>query len=304
MDDTALQSLVADDTSGQALAYVLARAEASDGTVTYDAVSDAVAPETWGRLLKTGALVPIHDAFVVDDPPTVRAALAEVGIEETTNLEQDITETDSSAWSTADKLAGVGALGLMAGYRIPTIKSAIVGPMDLVLGPVAGILPFPLLIVVLATVTALVSTGVRRQLLDEDRMNAHKERMQQVRDQLAAAKQRDDGAAVDRLTDRQQELMRNQLGMFKQMFRPIVWTMLVTIPVFLWLSWFVVDPSGAIVSVAPIVPMVDRIIWSAHLVGPMQVWMVWYFVSSFTSNLLVKRATNRLFDCQRQSVAQ
>lgn len=296
MDDTALQSLVADDASGQALAYVLARAEADDGTVSYDAVSDAVAPETWGRLLTTGALVPTHDAFVIDDPPAVRAALGEVDIEETTNPEQDITETDNSAWSTADKLAGVSALGLMAGYQIPAIKSVIVGPMDLVLGPVAGMLPFPLLVVVLATVTALVSTGVRRQLLDEDRMNAHKERMQHVRDQLTAAKQRGDDAAVERLTDRQQELMLDQLGMFKQMFRPMVWTMLVTVPVFLWLSWFVVNPSGAIVSAAPILPMVDRIIWGARLVGPMQVWMVWYFVSSLTSNLLVKRATTRLLD--------
>ncbi|RDZ42522.1 DUF106 domain-containing protein [Haloferax sp. Atlit-10N] len=296
MDDTALESLVRDDIGGRALASVLAHAERGDGTLTYDAVSDAVDAETWGRLLRTGVLVAADGVFVVDDPPAVRDALADAGIEVGAATAQPAPTTDESAWRPVDKLAGAGAITLVAGYQVPAIKAAIVGPMDLVLGPLAGVLPFPLLVVVLATAVALVSTGFRRRFLDEDGMDAQREQMQRVREKLSTAKQRGDDAAVERLTERQQELMRDQLGTMKNNLRPIAWSMLITVPVFLWLSWFVMNPAGAIVTAAPVIPIADRIIWSARLVGPMQVWMVWYFVSSLVSNLFVKRTASRLFD--------
>lgn len=296
MDDSALNSLIEDEASRRALARVLTHAENGDGTVTYAAVNDVIEAETWGRLLKTGALIPVDSVFVIDDPPAVRDALEKANIEAPAGSGQTSTGTDESAWRPVDKLAGVGALTLVAGYQVSAIKSAIVGPMDLVLGPLAGLLPFPLLVIVLATVVALVSTGVRRQLLDQEQMDAQKERLQQVQDRLSAARQRGDDAAVERLTDRQQDLMRDQLGLMKNTFRPLVWTMFVTVPVFLWLSWFVMNPAGAIVTAAPVIPVIDQIVWSARLVGPMQIWMVWYFMSSLASNLLVKRTTSRWFD--------
>lgn len=296
MDDTTLHSLIKDEASQQALARVLTHAENGDGTVTYAAVNDVIEAETWGRLLKTGALVPVDSVFVIDDPPAVRDALEEANIEVSADSGQTNATTDESAWRPIDKLAGAGALTLVAGYQIPAIKSAIVGPMDLVLGPLAGLLPFPLLVIVLATVVTLVSTGIRRRLLDQDQMDAQKERLQQVQDRLSAARQRGDDATVERLTDRQQDLMRDQLGLMKNTFHPLVWTMFITVPVFLWLSWFVMNPASAIVTAAPVIPVIDQIVWSARLIGPMQIWMVWYFVSSLASNLLVKRTVSRWFD--------
>ncbi|ELY38819.1 DUF106 domain-containing protein [Halalkalicoccus jeotgali] len=296
MDDTTLHSLIEDEASRQALARVLTYAENGDGTVTYAAVNDVIEAETWGRLLKTGALVPADSVFVIDDPPAVREALEGANIEPPTDSGQTSAETDESAWRPVDKVAGIGSLTLVAGYQIPAIKSAIVGPMDLVLGPLAGLLPFPLLVIVLATLVALVSTGVRRRLLDQEQIDAQKERLQQAQDSLSAARQRGDDAAVERLTNHQQDLMRDQLGIMKNTFRPLVWTMFVTVPVFLWLSWFVMNPAGAIVTAAPLIPVIDQIVWSARLVGPMQMWMGWYFVSSLASNLLVKRTASRWLD--------
>jgi uncharacterized membrane protein (DUF106 family) len=293
MDDEALQALVNDDASARALASVLARAEDGDGTVTYAAVDDVVAPEQWGRLLERGALVPASGAFVVDDPTAVRTALDDADVDVSTEAATE-SESELQGWTRADKLAGVAALGLVAGYQLATVRSLVVGPIDLVLGPVSGALPFPVLVLALTVVTAVVSTGVRHQMVDDERVSARKERMKRVRERLQAAKDRSDEAAVERLTDRQQDLLRDQLGMLKHTLRPMVWTMLVTVPVFLWLTWFVTNPAGALVTSAPVIPVFDRIVWTARLVGPMQVWMVWYFANSLVTNVVAKRTLGRL----------
>lgn len=294
MDDEALQVLVEDDASARALASVLARAENGDGTVTYAAVSDVVAPEQWGRLLERGALVPASGAFVVDDPTAVRTALDDADVAVSADAAADDPESELQGWTRADKLAGVGALGLVAGYQVSAIRSLVVGPMDVLLGPVSGSLPFPVLVLALAAVTAVVSTGVRQRMVDDERVSARRERMERVRERLQAAKDRSDEAAVERLTDRQQDLMRDQLGMLTHTFRPMVWTMLVTVPVFLWLAWFVTNPAGALVTSAPVVPVFDRVVWTARVVGPMQVWMVWYFLNSLVTNVVAKRTLGRL----------
>ena len=97
-----------------------------------------------------------------------------------------------------------------------------------------------------------------------------------------------------RLTDgSQRELMREQLGAMKAMIRPMVYTMLVTVPVFLWLVWLTTNPAAAVTPVAQILPFAGRVVWTARVVGPMQVWMVRYFVCSVVSNVLGKRAVRR-----------
>jgi uncharacterized membrane protein (DUF106 family) len=79
----------------------------------------------------------------------------------------------------------------------------------------------------------------------------------------------------------------------KQLFRPMVYTMLVTVPVFLWLSWLTVNPAAAITPAAQMLPLMGRVVWTARLVGPMQVWMVWYFVCNVLASVVGKRAVRR-----------
>lgn len=54
-----------------ALAAVLASAEAGDGTVRWADVSDDLDSTQWGTLVQRGLLVDAGDAFVVDDPTAV-----------------------------------------------------------------------------------------------------------------------------------------------------------------------------------------------------------------------------------------
>jgi len=289
-----------DDDLVRALSFVLDTAESGDGTVVWADVRGEITAEQWGRLLDTGLIVSAGDRFVVDDPTTVRELLNDRALDtvdvapssgDTTNDDGPLAETDG--WSRADKFAGMAALGLMASYQLPGARDLIGQSVNAVLGPVAATLPFVVTITLLAVATALVSTTIRRRLQSADQMSQLKTRMNDVRERLDDARDRGDDAAVERLQAQQQELVGQQLSLFKHMLRPMAWTVLISAPVFLWLSWLAVAPAAAIAPTATVFPMLGRIVWTAKLVGPLQVWTVWYIACSMVSGLMIKRTMDR-----------
>jgi uncharacterized membrane protein (DUF106 family) len=291
-----LTHLREDDDLAAALATVLARAEAGDGTVAWADVCDRVDTEQWGRLLDLGLLVPAGDRFVVDDPTAARQTLAELDVEvspDAATPTDDVLPEDEG-WSRADKLAGVGAVALMASYQLPGARDLVGRSVDTVLGPVAAQLPFVATITLLAVVTALASPTIRRRLQSADRMERLKTRTKDVKERLEAARERGDDEAVARLQAEQQELMTQQLSVFKHMLRPMAWTVLISAPIFLWLSWLVVAPAAAIAPTATVFPMLGRITWTAKLIGPLHVWTVWYVATSMVSGLTITRTMDRV----------
>jgi len=292
MDDGFRETLETDDALGDAAAVVLDRAESGDGTVTWADVSDAVPAEQWGRLLESGAVVATAGGFVVEDPDTLRAA---VGDRDLSAAADDGDETaTTSGWSTADKLAGVAALGLLASYQVPMARDAVGSTAHLLFGPVEAALPFGATVALLAIATTVVSTTLRRRLMDENPQERLKARMNTVEERLDAARERGDDEAVAELRSRQQELMLEHVGAMKQLIRPMIWAMLVTVPVFLWITWLTVNPAAAITPAAQVLPLAGRVVWTARLVGPLHVWTVWYIAWSVLSNVLGKRLAKRV----------
>lgn len=307
MDETLRRRLDSDDAFASAAATALERAESGDGTVAWGDVSDSLPAEEWGRLLDSGVLVPTDTGFVVDDPDAVREAIADESeaAAEATDSElaaaeaeaenaDEVSGTESGGWSTADKFAGVAALCLMASYQIPMARDTIGSTAHLLFGPVEAALPFGATIALLAVGTTVVSTTLRRRLMGENPQEQLQDRMSTVKERLEDARERGDDEAVDRLQSRQQELMKEQLGAMKQMVRPMVYAMLVTVPVFLWITWLTVNPAAAITPAVQMLPLAGRVVWTAKLVGPLQVWTVWYIACSLLSGIASKRVAKRV----------
>ncbi|MFC7140170.1 DUF106 domain-containing protein [Halosimplex aquaticum] len=294
MEDSLREALESDDALGDAAVVVLDRAESGDGTIAWVDVSDAVPAEQWGRLLEREVVVATEGGFVVDDPDAVRAAVGDRDPAEATVDGDTAAGDESDGWSTADKLAGVAALSLMASYQVPMARDAVGSTAHLLFGPVEAVLPFGATVALLAVATTVVSTTLRRRLTDGNPQERLKARMDTVSERLDAARERGDDDAVERLQSRQQELMLEQLGALKQMLRPMVYAMLVTIPVFLWITWLTANPAAAITPAAQVLPLAGRVVWTARLVGPIQVWTAWYIACSVLSGLAGKRVAKRV----------
>ncbi|ACV12487.1 protein of unknown function DUF106 transmembrane [Halorhabdus utahensis DSM 12940] len=278
-----IDRLVAEDASMETAIQTVLQTAEEQGTVAWGDVSDELSSGQWGRLIETGLLVDADgDGFVIDDPDGVHDALEEADPD---------AEDDDDGWSTWDKLAGVGVIALFLGYSMTSVRNVVGETLDLILGPLEALLPFYVVILVLATLTGLWSTLLQDNLMDMSGMSQHQEKMEELKERRKAAKERDDQEELDRIQQEQMEMMGDQLGAFTKQFRPMVWIMLLTIPVFLWMYWRVPNlASGEFVIIMPFFGEISR--WGAGTLGPWPAWLFWYFICSLSFTQIIRKALN------------
>ncbi|MFW6045780.1 MAG: DUF106 domain-containing protein [Natronomonas sp.] len=287
-----VEDLVSEDQSMEdAIAYVLDQTEA--GTVSWGDVSDELTSGQWGRLIETGLLVDSDgEGFELSDPDEIRDLLESDGIDVDI---PDAPDTDSS-WSQWDKLAAVGSVAMMLGYMFESVRSPLADLLHVVLGPLLDLLPFFAVVMILALFTGLYSTLLQANLMDMEVMGAYQSRMKEIQEKRKEAKERGDDEAVERIQQEQMEAMGDNLGMFKEQFRPMVWIMVITIPVFLWMYaiiGFRGDPLYPGIELSNIVlPLAGTVEWNEGVVGPLRAWIVWYFVCSMVFTQVLRKALN------------
>jgi uncharacterized membrane protein (DUF106 family) len=276
-----VRSLVREDPE---LADVLETLLDREGELRWRDVKGDVTSGQWGRLLEKDVLVESDEGFEFADPEGVRDGLSpEDG--------DDDDAPESSSWSKWDKLAAVGSIGVFLGYNVQSVQDIIGNTVNAVVGPLNSVLPFYLVVMVLAVLTGLYSTILQANLTDMEKMSEYQERAKDLQDRMSDARERGDDAEVERLREEQMEAFGDQASMLKEQFRPMVWIMLFTIPVFLWMYWMLgtgkVDPNELRVTF-PL--MGETNLNASMLVSP--AWIVWYFLCSFGFSNIIRKALN------------
>ena len=259
---------------------------ATDNEVQWVDVRDEISSGQWGRLIEKGVLVDGDSGFRIESPDAVREGLTE---------ESDDEEIEGSSWTKWDKGAAALTVGLFAGYAWAPARNVVAGAIDLVLGPLTDVVPFYVVVMIIALATGLYSTLLRVALMDTEKMGKYKAQMDAIKEKREAAKERGDDEALEEIQQEQMEAMGDQLGMFKEQFRPMVWIMFLTIPAFLWMFWVIGyrGSESAYPSVATqeiVMPLAGTVTWDTGIVGPMQVWIVWYFLCSMAFTQLVQKS--------------
>ncbi|WEL30632.1 DUF106 domain-containing protein [Haloferax volcanii] len=290
-----MRDLVGSDADMRAaVETVLDRAD--DGEVEWADVRDELTSGQWGRLIEKGILVDGDEGFRLADAGETRAGLEDdtSGSGGSSSSSTDV-DTGDSSWSKYDKGAAVVTVGLFLGYSVSEVRNVIGGVMDAALGPLAEMLPFYAVVMVLALATGLYSTLLQANLMDMEKMGKYQERMKDIQQRQKDAKERGDDAELEKIQEEQMEAMGDQMGMFKEQFRPMVWIMFLTIPVFLWMYWAIGVGGGSdphIVTENIVLPLVGSVGWKQGVLGPMQAWIVWYFLCSMGFTQIIRKSLN------------
>jgi uncharacterized membrane protein (DUF106 family) len=150
-------------------------------------------------------------------------------------------------------------------------------------------------VMVLALFTGLYSTLLQSNLMNMEVMSKYQDRMSEIQEKRKEAKERGDDEALERIQEEQMDAMADNMGMFKEQFRPMVWIMLLTIPVFLWM-YAIVGFRGASIYDGTltnmVLPFVGEVGWNDGFVGPIRVWIVWYFVCSMCFTQVIRKSLN------------
>jgi len=287
-----VQSLIEEDEDfADALASVKRVADRNGGEVEWQDVEDDVTSGQWGRMIERGVLQSAEgDAFRLSDPEGVEQVVGDDGSVEMPDT-PDVDSEDSS-WSQWDKLAGLATLGMMVGYYFNPVRNAVGQSIDIMLGPVDAVLPFYAVVMVVAMLTSVYSMLLQANLMDSEKMAEYQEQMQAIQEKRKAAKERGDDEALEQIQEEQMEAMGDQLGMFKEQFRPMVWIMVLTIPIFLWLYWITNTGQIPAAEQTAIMPFVGEINWNEGALGPMPAWIVWYFLSTMGFRQLFAKPLN------------
>lgn len=189
-------------------------------------------------------------------------------------------QTDTSlTW--ADKLALAASFGLIVAYTFDSVRGLLGGLLDEVFGIIAMPLPFLAALLVFAVLTAFLSTTIRGVMTDPETQQAANERMAELQQKIGPGVDGADKLSQEERIEYQKQSMAAQMTIIRMQFRPLGWTLLLSLPVFLWLSWKVELATGA-AAVAPsvVIPLVGEATWATSLVGPFQVWIFLYVLMS------------------------
>ena len=294
-----VRSLIEEDPSiADALGSIVQTADAGDGEVEWSDVRDDISSGQWGRLIEKGVLVDGLQGFVIDDPEAVKTVLDDEDVEYLV-VKSEVDEIEGTEWTQWDKAAAVGAVALFAGYAWEPARELAGNTMDIFLGPLASALPLYGVIMILALLTGLYSTLLQANLTNREAMGKYRDRMQAIQEKRKRAKEAGDEEALEQIQQEQLEAMGDQLGMFKEQFRPMVWIMFLTIPVFLWLLWAVSARLGAPADryqgtfgeiTFPLAS--GSMEWTHAMIWYIEPWIVWYFICSLAFTQVIRKSLN------------
>jgi len=282
-----LEALLDNPAMRDAIAVVFERSNGGNEDVQWTEVRDALSSEQWGRLIRQEVLVEAGGGFALTNPDRVEQYLKRQ--KEPSDVAEDTDDVENDSWAWYDKVAGLTTLVLFAGYWSAGIRNIIASLDNVILAPATDLLPFYAVVLVLATVTGFYSTVLQARLMDTEKMQAYQEQLTELRERKEAAKDRGDEDALERIREEEMEAFGDQVGMFKLQFRPMVWIMLLTIPVFLWLRWKVRGGHLGSDEIGLVVPIAGAVTWQESLFGPMPTWIVWYFVCSIAVRQLIQK---------------
>ena len=270
----------------ESIQIILNKSDKGEKEIDWLDVKGEITSGHWGRLIENGILKEGKKGFLVDDASLVKETVENFGGVRKKKLETD----ESTKWSKWDKGAAVVAVGLFAGYSFAGVREVIGNAIDIIVGPLDELLPFYIVIMILAMFTGLYSTLVQANLMDMDKMSEYQAEMKEIQRRQKMAQEGGNKEEIEKVREEQMEAMGDQIGLFKLQFRPMVWIMIFTIPVFLWIYWKILTGNIDSSEMEIVIPFAGRTSWIDGILGPLQMWILWYFVSSMAFTQIVRKA--------------
>jgi uncharacterized membrane protein (DUF106 family) len=178
---------------------------------------------------------------------------------------------------------------VMWAYTVEWLRLGVGQGIDSVFAPLVngfGI-PFYILIVILSAFTGLYSSIIQKYTIDYDKMTESQERMKVFQTEYREAQLSQDEKKIKKLEAKKDRVMKEQLEMSQQQFKPMIYIMVLTIPIFFWLLYRLAQTTSTItLPYYGLHSLTDPIIWV------IPAWIIWYMICSITISQVIRKALN------------
>jgi uncharacterized membrane protein (DUF106 family) len=186
-------------------------------------------------------------------------------------------------------IAIIIAMVLIFSYSIPSIRVTVGGAIDVIFGPLANSLPFYIFIVVLSTLTAVYSSIIQKYTIDYDKMQETQERMKVFQKEYREAQLSGDEKRTKKLDAKRDKMMKDQLEMSQQQFKPMAYILILSVPIFFWLLYRLNNFPG---NIGITMPFFGPHLLTDFVLGPIPAWILWYMICSLTISQVVRKSLN------------
>ncbi len=181
------------------------------------------------------------------------------------------------------------AMLMILSYSIAPIRDGVGSAINVFLGPLVDSfgIPFFVLILILSTLTGLYSSLIQKYTIDYERMQSVQKRMKTFQKEYREAQLSQDEKRIKKLEAKRDRMMKEQLELSQQQFKPMAYILLVTVPIFFWLLFRLGTINSTIV-----MPFFGEVNLAAALFGFIPAWIVWYMICSLTFSQVVRKSLN------------
>ena len=178
---------------------------------------------------------------------------------------------------------------MMLSYSIAWLRESVGQNIDLAFAPlVDGFkIPFFILIVILSALTGLYSSLIQKYTINYDRMTEVQERMKEFQKEYREAQLSQDEKKIKKLDAKRDKVMKEQLELSQQQFKPMAFILVLTVPIFFWLLFRLNQLNTTIT-----LPYLGMQNLTAPVLWVIPAWMVWYFICSVALSQVIRKALN------------
>ncbi len=193
-------------------------------------------------------------------------------------------------------------VAMMLLYQWTAARNAIAGVVDVIISPfVAMGLPFFALVLILSTITGFYSSILQKYTIDYEAMQKNNVKMKEFNAKFREAQQLGDERLIKKMLAQQQVMMKDQMKMSQNQFKPMMWILVLTIPIFFWLYKYIDEhalsetmlslfPNLADLSNAIIIPFGGLESYTSWFIFP--IWLIWYLICSLCMTQIIRKALN------------
>jgi uncharacterized membrane protein (DUF106 family) len=157
--------------------------------------------------------------------------------------------------------------------------------MGHIIGWMPTILPFHIVLFVLAAITGLYASLIQKYTMDWEFLRVQQEKMKKVQRAMKEAQIAGDQARIQALQNEQMKMVSEQGKMMQMQFKPMLYIGIISIPLFMWAYLYIGE--HAVTMNFPFWGSQDI---TAVVLGPIVYWYYWYFVCSIPVSQIIRKA--------------
>jgi len=186
-----------------------------------------------------------------------------------------------------DKAAMAVGFVLFFGVMISAeLREGLGEATGLLLGWLPDILPFHVVLFILAAVTGLYASLIQKYTMDWEFLRSSQEKMKKLQRNMKEAQLSGDQSRIQAMQNEQMKAVADQGKMMQMQFKPMLYIGIVSIPLFMWAYLFISNNPGM---------MMTFPFWGTHdinstVLGPILYWFYWYFICSLPVSQIIRKA--------------